>query len=102
MIPQKIQDFIDHQVSTAGTDYSDLRAVVVERNAEAIPGSEPDRRSRTGSTNIMEALGVTVDIVRTVDHVIPPGLDKDMREHGWDRDDFPPSTARRSFQPTSS
>ena len=27
-------------------------------------------------------LGVTVDVVRTVDHVIPPGVQPDMREHG--------------------
>lgn len=89
MIPQKIQDFIDHQVSTAGTDYSDLRAVVLNGTLKRSPEVSQTEGLVRVSTNIMEALGVTVDIVRTVDHVIPPGLDKDMREHGWDRDDFP-------------
>ena len=27
--------------------------------------------------------------IRTVDHEIPPGVWPDMREHGYDRDDFP-------------
>ena len=37
----------------------------------------------------MQGLGVRTDIVRAVDHVIPPGVYPDMREYGWERDDFP-------------
>ena len=37
----------------------------------------------------MRANGVTVDVVRAADHVIPPGVQPDMTEHGFDRDDWP-------------
>ena len=54
------------------------------------------RRSRATPTacsrsprGLMERVGVRVDEVRTVDHDIPPGVWPDMREHGYDADDFP-------------
>ena len=37
----------------------------------------------------MRRLGVRVDVVRTADHEIPPGVWPDMREQGYARDDFP-------------
>jgi len=39
--------------------------------------------------DIMEANGVSVEVVRPVDLVLPPGVYPDMREHGFDRDDWP-------------
>lgn len=41
------------------------------------------------SRHIMDRLGVRTDVVRLVDHVVPPGVQPDMREHGWEQDDFP-------------
>ncbi len=38
---------------------------------------------------IMEANGVTVDQVRAVDLDLPPGVQPDMTEHGFRRDDWP-------------
>ncbi len=89
MIPETIQAFIDHQVATTPTDYSDLRAVVLNGTLKKSPDVSQTEGLVRVSTNIMEALGVGVQIVRMVDHVIPPGVQMDMREHGWDRDDFP-------------
>src|SRR5882757_6783286 len=37
----------------------------------------------------MEANGVLVDVVRAIDHDIATGVWPDMREHGWDSDDWP-------------
>ena len=37
----------------------------------------------------MRRQGVTVDVVRAVDHEIATGVWPDMTEHGWDRDDWP-------------
>jgi multimeric flavodoxin WrbA len=37
----------------------------------------------------MERNGVSVDVLRPVDHDIAPGVYPDMREHGWERDDWP-------------
>ncbi len=89
MIPEKIQAFIDRQVADSPTDYSDLRAVVINGTLKRSPEISQTEGLIKLSTNIMEGLGVQVDLVRTVDHVIPPGLLKDMREGGWERDDFP-------------
>jgi hypothetical protein len=39
--------------------------------------------------SVFERVGVRLDEVRTADHEIPAGLWPDMREHGYERDDFP-------------
>jgi multimeric flavodoxin WrbA len=41
------------------------------------------------SRAIMEANGVATEVIRPVDHVLPPGVYPDMTEHGFDRDDWP-------------
>lgn len=41
------------------------------------------------SIAIMTAEGVEVEVVRAVDMEIPPGVQPDMTEHGWERDDWP-------------
>lgn len=41
------------------------------------------------STGIMEKHGVAVEVVRAIDHDIATGVWPDMREHGWDSDDWP-------------
>ena len=41
------------------------------------------------SVAIMRANGVSVDELRAVDHEIPPGVQPDMTEHGFTRDEWP-------------
>jgi multimeric flavodoxin WrbA len=41
------------------------------------------------SIGLMRDVGVTVDVVRAVDHVVPPGVQPDMTAHGAERDDCP-------------
>jgi len=41
------------------------------------------------SIGLMRDVGVTVDVVRVVDHVVPPGVQPDMTAHGAERDDWP-------------
>jgi len=41
------------------------------------------------SIAILERLGVGVETIRAADHQIPPGVQPDMTEHGFDRDDWP-------------
>jgi multimeric flavodoxin WrbA len=41
------------------------------------------------SKEIMERLGVEVDVLRPVDYDIAEGVYPDMTEHGWERDDWP-------------
>ncbi len=89
MIPEPIQAFIDAQVERSATDYSDLSAVFLNGTLKQSPAVSQTEGLMNISTGIMRGLGVDVSVVRTVDHVIPPGLETDMTEHGYDRDDFP-------------
>jgi multimeric flavodoxin WrbA len=41
------------------------------------------------SIAIVERRGVAVDVIRAVDHEIATGVQPDMTEHGWERDDWP-------------
>jgi multimeric flavodoxin WrbA len=71
------------------TDPSDLRALVVNCTLTPTPGRSNTDLLAQNAVAIMRANGVTVDELRAVDHVIPPGVQTDMTEHGFDRDDWP-------------
>jgi multimeric flavodoxin WrbA len=71
------------------TDYSDLRALYVNCTLKRSPERSNTRALADNSVAIMEENGVSVEVVRAVDHVIAPGVYPDMTEHGWERDDWP-------------
>lgn len=37
----------------------------------------------------MEKQGVSTEVIRAVDHDIATGMQPDMREHGWETDEWP-------------
>lgn len=41
------------------------------------------------SKTIMEKNGIQTDVIRAIDHDIATGIYPDMREHGWDTDEWP-------------
>ncbi|MBW3613873.1 MAG: NAD(P)H-dependent oxidoreductase [Actinobacteria bacterium] len=41
------------------------------------------------SMAVMNGNGVTIDVIRAVDHDLPPGVYPDMRDHGFASDDWP-------------
>lgn len=43
----------------------------------------------TAAGDLMAGQGVAVEHLHLLDHQVPPGIYPDMREHGWDRDDWP-------------
>ncbi len=71
------------------TDFSQLRAIVVNCTLTPSPGHSHTDLLAQNAITIMRANGVVVDEVRAVDHVIPPGVQTDMTEEGFDRDDWP-------------
>lgn len=89
MIPDSIQAFIDAQADRSSVDYSDLRAVFLNGTLKRSPEASNTDGLIEVSASILRRLGVAVDVVRVVDHVIPPGVQPDMRAYGWERDDFP-------------
>ena len=89
MPPEPVQAFIDAEIAATDVDYSDLRAVFLNGTLKRSPEVSNTEGLIAISRHILDALGMRTDVLRTVDHEIPPGVYPDMREYGWERDDFP-------------
>ncbi len=70
-------------------DFSGLRALYVNCTLKRSPSTSHSQGLAERSMAIMRRLGVSVDVIRAVDHEIAPGVYPDMTEHGWERDDWP-------------
>ena len=70
-------------------DFSDLRALFVNCTLKRSPERSHTQGLADVAVEIMRRQGVTVDVVRAVDHDLPPGVWPDMTEHGWDADEWP-------------
>ena len=71
------------------TRYDDLRAVVFNGTGNNRPEISNTDGLLAVPCGIFRRLGVQLTEIRTADHEIPAGLWPDMREHGFDRDEFP-------------
>ncbi len=88
-LPPSIQAFIDRQADQAPGRYDDLRAVIFNGTLKRSPEPSHTDGLIAIARGIFERVGVSVVEIRTVDHVIPPGVWPDMREHGYVEDEFP-------------
>jgi multimeric flavodoxin WrbA len=88
-IPAPIQAFIDRQTDAAPRRYDDLRAVIFNGTLERSPEPSHTDGLLAIVLSILDRTGVETVQVRTVDHEIPPGVWPDMRDHGYETDDFP-------------
>ncbi len=70
-------------------DMSDLRAMFVNCTLKRSPALSHSQGLADVAIRVMEAQGVAVEVIRAVDHELPPGVQPDMTEHGWPRDDWP-------------
>jgi multimeric flavodoxin WrbA len=70
-------------------DFSDLSALYINCTLKRSP--EPSHTQGLGDRSIavMERNGVSVEVIRAVDHPIATGVWPDMTEHGWDEDAWP-------------
>lgn len=71
------------------TDFSDLKAIYFNCTLKL-----PDEPSHTAllmsaSAEIMRRSGVAIEEIRGTAHHIAFGMQPDMREHGWEHDDWP-------------
>ncbi|MFV5994364.1 flavodoxin family protein [Streptomyces sp. NPDC056231] len=83
MTPQSPSD------DSSPTRYDDLRALVVNCTLKRSPEVSNTQGLIDRSRGVMEAQGVSVDVVRAVDHDIATGVWPDMTEHGWAGDEWP-------------
>ncbi len=74
--------------------YDDLSALFI--NCSLKPSREPSNTEALMkvSQGVMAANGVSVETIRAADLDIAPGVQPDMREHGFDRDDWPDVQAK--------
>ncbi|HST81857.1 MAG TPA: flavodoxin family protein [Kineosporiaceae bacterium] len=69
--------------------YDDLRALFINCTLTRSPEPSHTDLLIDISRKIMEAQGVSVDVIRAIDHDIAIGVWPDMTEHGWATDDWP-------------
>jgi len=71
-------------------DFSDLKALIFNGTLTRSPESSHTELLIKISTDIMQKHGVQAEVIRTIDHPdIATGVWPDMREHGWDKDEWP-------------
>jgi len=73
----------------APANYDDLRAVFINCTLKPSPTMSHTQGLMDRSAAIMEKIGISVETIRAADHHIPPGVQPDMTEHGFNRDDWP-------------
>ena len=70
-------------------DFSDLRAMFINCTLKRSPARSHTEGLVDLSSAIMLKHGVTVEVLRAVDHDIATGVYPDMTEHGWATDMWP-------------
>lgn len=70
-------------------DFSDLRALYINCTLKKSPEVSNTEGLLEASREIMEKHRVKTDLIRAVDHDIATGVYPDMREHGWQTDEWP-------------
>jgi len=69
--------------------YDDLKALFINCTLKRSPDTSSTDALLSVSREIMTGAGVSVDSVRFVDHQIAFGVQPDMTQAGWERDDWP-------------
>lgn len=69
--------------------YDDLVALYINCTLKPSPQASHTQALAERSIALMRHLGVEVEVIRAVDHVLAPGVYPDMTDHGADRDDWP-------------
>ena len=69
--------------------FDGLRALYINCTLKPFPEASNTDGLIERSRSVMEARGVTTEVVRAVDHDIATGVWPDMTEHGWETDAWP-------------
>jgi multimeric flavodoxin WrbA len=69
--------------------YDDLKALFINCSIKKDKNESHTQRLINRSVGIMRQAGVEVEQVYVLDYRIAFGMEKDLTEHGWDRDDWP-------------
>lgn len=70
-------------------NFDNLSAVFINCTLNKSPQLSHTETLINLSTGIMKKHGVKTEVIRAIDHEIATGVYPDMREKGWDKDDWP-------------
>lgn len=70
-------------------NFSGLNALFINCTLKKSPEKSNTQLLADISINIMKKHGVNVEVIRAIDHDIATGVYPDMREHGWENDEWP-------------
>ena len=70
-------------------DFSNLRAVYINATLKRSPEPSNTDSLLEKSRAIMVKHGVNTEVIRAIDHDIATGVWTDMRQHGWETDEWP-------------
>lgn len=71
------------------TDFSGLSAVFFNGTLKKSPEVSNTEGLLQASMELMESHGVQTELIRTIDHEVATGVYPDMRDHGWQTDEWP-------------
>ena len=74
---------------TSRWDFSDLKALFLNCTLKRSPEQSHTQGLIDIAKAIMAKNGVSVEVVRPIDHAIAFGVYPDMKEHGWEEDEWP-------------
>ena len=77
-------------------DFSDLRALFLSCTLKRSPEVSHTEGLAKISMEIMQRNHVNVEMIRIVDHDVPPGVYPDMTQHGFEHDEWPEIYAKVS------
>lgn len=70
-------------------DFTGLKALFFNGTLKKSPGVSNTEGLLNASRELMESHGVETEVIRTIDHDIATGVYPDMRDQGWDTDEWP-------------
>jgi len=70
-------------------DFTGLKAIFINCTLKRSPEVSNTQGLVDASAGIMAKHGVEVETIRAVDHDLATGVYPDMREHGWENDEWP-------------
>ena len=85
MLTKKQEELCDQ----SSADFSDLKALFLNCTLKPSPVLSHTAGLMEVSRAIMERLGATTEMLRPVDYDLAPGVYPDMKDHGFERDDWP-------------
>jgi multimeric flavodoxin WrbA len=77
------------ECTTSHWDFTNLKALFLNCTLKKTPEQSHTARLIQNAQTIMAHNGVSTEVLRPVDYRIAPGVYPDMREHGWEEDDWP-------------